>query len=402
MPSLKNHSRVALIYFLLAALFGVVLRAFYTIEIPINYRFIVHGHSHIALLGWVYVALTTLIYKTCIDKAALYHKYRYIFWFTQSTIIGMLVTFPFMGYKVFSIVFSTLFLFASYGFTWFVLKHSKKELKGSNSFKCIKMALGYMVLSSIGPWALGAIMSTLGTESIWYRMAIYFYLHFQYNGWMVLALIGLLFYLLEQNNIQLSKSVFNRFFWSFNLGVLFTFSLSTLWTKPSILFNVIGGLGSVIQIIAIVVLAKYIISKKAVLKQLFSNFQFKLLMTVSVLLLIKMTLQLITSIPFFANLAATYVDFTIGYLHWTFLGVVTLSLFLLLAFYKLIHIPRAGYIVYITGFIVTEILIFYKGLAALLSLQINDGYFLALTLGSLLIPLSIILILFANLKVSQN
>jgi hypothetical protein len=207
---------------------------------------------------------------------------------------------------------------------------------------------------------------------------------------------------LEQNNIQLSKNVFNRFFLSFNLGVLFTFSLSTLWVKPSILFNVIGGLGSVIQIIAIILLAKYIISKKAMLKHLFSNFQFKLLMTVSFLLLIKMMLQLITSIPFFANLAATYVDFTIGYLHWTFLGVVTLSLFLFLDFYKLLHIPRAGYVVYITGFIATEILIFYKGLAALFSLQINDNYFLALTLGSLLIPLSIISILLTNLKVSQT
>ena len=402
MLSLKNHSRLALIYFLLAALLGVVLRAFYTIEIPINYRFVVHGHSHIALLGWVYVALTTLIYKTYIDQASYYSKYRYIFWFTQSTIVGMLVTFPFMGYKALSIVFSTLFLFASYSFTWFVLKHVKRELKHSNSFKCVKIALGYMVLSSLGPWALGAIMSTLGTESVLYRMAIYFYLHFQYNGWMVLALIGLLLYLLEKNNIQLSKTVFNRFFWSFNLGVILTFSLSTLWVKPSILFNLIGGLGSFIQIIAIILLAKCIISKKATLNHLFSNFQFKLLMTVSALLLIKMMLQLITSIPFFANLAATYVDFTIGYLHWTFLGVVTLSLFLFLDFYKLLHIPRAGYVVYITGFIVTEILIFYKGLAGLFNLQINDVYFLVLSLSSMLIPLSIIVILFTNLKVSQT
>lgn len=401
MPSLKNHGRVALIYFLLAALFGVVLRAFYTIEIPINYRFVVHGHSHIALLGWVYVALTTLIYKTYLDQVAYYSKYSYIFWFTQSTIVGMLVTFPFMGYKVLSIVFSTLFLFASYSFTWFVLKHCKKELKDSNSFKCVKLALGYMVLSSIGPWALGAIMSTLGTESIWYRMAIYFYLHFQYNGWMVLALIGLLLYLLEQNNIQLPKNIFNRFFWSFNLGVVLTFSLSALWTEPSFLFYFVGGLGSVVQIIVVVILAKYINSVKAKIKQLFSNFQFKLLMIVSVLLLIKMLLQLISAVPFFAKLVATYIDFTIGYLHWTFLGVVTLSLFLLLDFYKMLHIPRAGFALYFTGFIITEILIFYKGLAGLYSLQINDNYFLTLTISSLLIPVSIIIILFNNLKVKE-
>ena len=398
MPSLKKHSRVALIYFLLAALFGVALRAFYTVEIPINYRYVVHGHSHIALLGWVYLALTTLIYKAYIDQTTNTSKYRYIFWFTQITIVGMLVTFPFIGYKVLSIVFSTLFLFASYSFTWFVIKHVKRELKDSNSFKCVKIALGYMVLSSIGPLALGVIMSILGTESIWYRMAIYFYLHFQYNGWMVLALLGLLIFLLEQNNVQLPKNVFKRFFWCFNFGIIFTFSLSTLWVEPSFLFNILGGLGSVVQIIAIVGLAKYMASKKTTVKQLFSNFQFKLFLTVSVLLLIKMLLQLITTVPFFANLAVSYIDFTIGYLHWTFLGVVTISLFLLLDFYKLLHIPRAGYTLYFAGFIITEVLIFYKGFAGLFSLQINDSYFLTLTIGSLLIPISIIFILFNNLK----
>lgn len=102
------------------------------------------------------------------------------------------------------------------------------------------------------------------------------------------------------------------------------------------------------------------------------------------------------------HLATTYDDFTIGYLHWTFLGVVTLSLFLLMDFYKLLYISRLGYVVYLTGFIMTEFLIFYKGLAGLLSLQIGDGYFLTLILGSLLIPVSILLILIANIKTKHS
>lgn len=60
------------------------------------------------------------------------------------------------------------------------------------------------------------------------------------------------------------------------------------------------------------------------------------------------------------------------------------------------------FLVYLTGFIMTEFLIFYKGLAGLLSLQIGDGYFLTLTLGSLLIPVSILLILIANKKVNKT
>jgi len=51
-----------------------------------------------------------------------------------------------------------------------------------------------------------------------------------------------------------------------------------------------------------------------------------------------MLLQLLTAFPYFANLAATFLDFTVGYLHWTFLGVVTIALFFLLDYFKLMRI----------------------------------------------------------------
>lgn len=203
--NLKNHIRVALGYFILAAILGVVLRSFYSFEIPVNYKFIVHTHSHIALLGWVYLGLTTLLYKLYLSKQGLNEKYRRIFWFTQLTLVGMLLSFPFQGYALFSIIFSTLFLFASYWFTWFFIKNVPSQFRQTNSYTCVKVALYYMVLSSLGPWALGAIMNTLGAESIWYRLSIYFYLHFQYNGWMILALMGLFLYALEEHRIKLPK-----------------------------------------------------------------------------------------------------------------------------------------------------------------------------------------------------
>ena len=61
--NLQNHTSLALVYFVLAAGLGCVLRFFRVFEIPVTYKFIVHAHSHVALLGWVYLALTTLLYK---------------------------------------------------------------------------------------------------------------------------------------------------------------------------------------------------------------------------------------------------------------------------------------------------------------------------------------------------
>ena len=402
MKALKSHISIALAYFILAALLGTMLRAFPLVEMAITYKFFVHTHSHIALLGWVYVALTTLIYTLFVQSHEKDKKYRKIFWFTQFTLVGMLVTFPFTGYALFSIVFSTLFLFASYWFFWFFKKYSKQEYKKTNSYKCISAALWFNICSSIGPWLLGGIMNIWGPESIWYRMAIYFYLHFQYNGWMILVLIGLLFFALERKEIHLPKKKFHNFFWMINLGIVLSFFLSTLFANPPIIFNILGGMGAVLQLSALVVLTKTLSSKSQQSKYLFSPFQVSLLKTIIVLLYIKMGLQLLTALPYFANLAATIIDFTVGYLHFTFLGVVTFGLFFFLDYFKLLEISKKSLLFYVLGFMVTEALIFYKGMGAWLGFTVFGGYLEVLAMGSFLIPISLVFILGKHLKSSNG
>jgi len=275
--------------------------------------------------------------------------------------------------------------------------HAKQEFKKRNSYRCIKAALWFMVLSSIGPWSLGFIMNTLGPQSVWYRLSIYFYLHFQYNGWMMLALFGLLLYILEQNRLTLSDKTFKKFFWSIILGILLSFFLSTLFAHPPILMNVLGGLGGLLQLVAFGVLLKIFVELNKKPSIGFSSFQRGLLKILALFIIIKMLLQLVTAIPYFANLAATLLDFTIGYLHWTFLGVVTVGLFLFLDYFKLMHIPKKAYAVYLIGFFVTETLIFYKGIAAWQSSSPFKDYFEVLAIGSFLILLGLISILVANL-----
>lgn len=395
---MKNQINLALGYFIIAALLGVLLRSFHSVEIPVTYKFIVHTHSHIALLGWVYMGLTTLLYKLFLKREEVSLKYRRIFWFTQFTLVGMLLSFPFQGYALFSIIFSTLFLFASYWFTGFFMRYVPASYKKTNSYKCVKFALWYMVLSSLGPWVLGAIMNTLGAASIWYRLSIYFYLHFQYNGWMILGLLGVLIYVLERNDIEIPKATFNRFFWWINLGIVLSFFLSTLWTKPHLFLYVIGGIGAILQIMAFGILVLLGISNKEKLFQLLTPLQKKLLFTVAVLIGIKILLQLLTAFPYFANLAASITDFTIGYLHWTFLGVVTIGLMLFLDYFKLLQLSRRAYYLYLTGFLLTETLIFAKGIIAWQRLLLFNGYFEALAISSFLLPLALVFVLRANLK----
>ncbi|MAU26000.1 MAG: hypothetical protein CMH48_15545 [Muricauda sp.] len=388
--------KIALFYFCLAAIFGVVLRLFPVVETQANYKFIVHTHSHIALLGWVYIALASLLYRCFIRTGTTDPTYLRIFWFTQLTLVGMLFAFPFQGYALFSIIFSTLFLFASYWFLAFFLKNQSPALKKTPGLRCAKAALLYMVISSIGPWALGGIMNTLGAESVWYRMAIYFYLHFQYNGWMILALTALAFLMLERHKINLSKAQFKKFFLCLNMGIVLSLFLSTLWVEPPLFFYFLGGMGAILQLFAfayLILLASPQISTKGL-----STLQRKLLKWAVVFLITKILLQLLTSLPYFAKVAASYLDLTIGYLHLTFLGVVSIGLFLFLDYFGLLKLPRNAIGLYLTGFVGTETLIFYKGVAAWQSWPLFDGYYEALAIGSLLIVISLLAKLALNLK----
>lgn len=397
MINLESHANISLVFFLLAAILGVFLRFLFVLDISVDYRYIVHAHSHIALLGWVYIALTTILYKLYLSPLGIGKSYRIIFWFTQLTLLGMLFSFPFQGYALFSITFSTLFLFASYWFTWFFMKNTPIALKNTRSYKCVKAALLYMVISSVGPWALGAIMNTLGADSVWYRLAIYFYLHFQYNGWMILALFGLLFFVLEQQKAHIPDKDFNGFFRTINLAIVLTFFLSVLWTKPAAVYYFLGGIGSLFQIMALGLLVRILINSGSSLENVFSPFQKKLLKTVGILITIKFLLQFLSSFPYFANLAATVLDFTIGYLHWTFLGVVSIGLFLFFGYFKLIRIPKKGYYIYLSGFVLTEGLIFYKAMVIWLGFTFFDEYFIMLAIASVVVLVGIAYFLVANL-----
>ena len=154
-----------------------------------NYKYLLHTHSHIALLGWLYnAALIVLQYFIFQKKKGVFNR---IFWISQLTFVGMLFSFPFEGYGLFSITFSTLYLFCSYYLVYELFKHSK-TLKSSYVARFIQWGGIYLVISSIGPFALGAIMANELKETIWYKLSIYLFIHFLYNGFFVFVVFAYL------------------------------------------------------------------------------------------------------------------------------------------------------------------------------------------------------------------
>jgi len=396
--NLKKDVTTALFYLLLTAVLGATLRLFVVVDLPAEYRFLVHTHSHIALLGWVYVALTTLLYKLYLQPVNVTKRFRRIFWLTQVSIAGMLFTFPFQGYALFSIFFSTLFLVASYFFAALFFKKAASEMRNRFSFKLAKWAVVYMIISSIGLWALGGIMNTLGSTSVWYKLAIYFYLHFQYNGWFILGLMAVLFYFLEEHNFTLEGGKHRLWLRLFNSSVILTFFLSTLFMEPHWFFYILGGVGVLLQSWVLLLLFFWMYPKwKSFSAQLKTGVT-GMLVFAGVLWGIKNDMQLLSALPYFAKIAFSNLDFVIGYLHLVFLGVVSVALLALLKQADLLKLSKWGYRGFIFAFLLTELLIFYKGTAAWLEFPIILYYYELLAAGSILFPISLIGILWFSLK----
>ncbi|MCG2431518.1 hypothetical protein [Aequorivita xiaoshiensis] len=398
MINLKKHISVALAYFLLVALMGVLLRLFFVTPVQLNFKYILHAHSHTALLGWIYLGLTTLIYKIFLSEADKSKLYKRIFIFTNTCILGMLVTFPYQGYALYSIIFSTLFLFASYWFTWFAIKNIPEHFKHRFSWKLVKASLWYLVFSSVGPWAIGGVMATLGTESIWYKTSIYFYLHFQYNGWFILALLGILFYILEKNGVVFRREQLRSFFFLLNFAVIFTLFLSVLWFGPPTIIYVLGLIGAVAQILAFYEL--YILLKKpwSFLIKSISPRGLLLFKIAGVLLVAKVLMQFFSAFPYMADLAYRLKDFVIGYLHLVFLGIVVPLMLAFLNYFRLLTIPKSFLWFFLLAFITTEALIFYKAFAFWLGLPFFQNYYILLAAFSCLFPIAVGILFYNQIK----
>ncbi|WP_417265733.1 hypothetical protein [Brumimicrobium sp.] len=398
MIHLRRHAQTALSLFLIAALLGLLLRYFAIASIGIDYRYVVHAHSHVALLGWVYFSLTTLIGHFFLKDIIPQKVYARIFWFTLITVIGMLLTFPFTGYALFSIIFSTAFLIASYLYAWAFFKYIPKYHKNTPAYTVTKYAIIFMLISSIGPWAIGGVMATLGPGSVWYRTSIYFYLHFQYNAWMVLGVIGIFLKVLENHDIRIDPRLFKQFMTTFNFGMVLTFFLSVLFTEPHQWVYRLSVIGGIIQLFSFLLLFKFIRKNYLIIGLVFGKMGWQLMRWSFFLLLIKMLMQLLGSFQYTAELVTNNTYLTIGFLHLVFLGVVTIALFALLENAKLIHLNKTGMRLYLLGFIFTEFIIFYKPAEVILNFPFLPNYNWMLFIASLLLVISITSITLFQIK----
>lgn len=394
--------RLSFIYLIIVGLLGIFLRMLFFSPIEgINYRHLLHAHSHVAFLGWVFNALFAgLLLAYIPDKTK---QYRLLFWLLQIAVIGMLVTFPIQGYAAASITFTSLHVFLSW---WFAVKFIKGVGKHDFtrhrlSLSFVKWSLFFMIFSSIGPFALGFIMAKDLSGPV-ANLAIYFYLHFQYDGWFTFAVFGLFFWFVEKHNLLMPSYYTRRFLIFLAAACLPAYSLSTLWVHPPSWVYAIAMIAATLQLFALAYLLFIVKKLRKALKPILTKRTRQLFVFALFAFSTKIVLQFASAFPAIADMAYTVRSFTIGYLHIVFLGFVTVFLIGWFAQVQLIHLTRriisVALLLFLSGFVLSELLIFFQPVLAMQGIAI-PYYYETLFAISILMPLGIGLLTYFSFEV---
>ncbi len=380
--NIKRDIKWAFSYFLIAVLLGIFMRSVSVASYPFefNYRNIVHTHSHIALLGWVYVLLSALLAHTFIKfksdtskklfirdyleitiRNKAYFRYKVLFYITQFSVLGMLFSFPFQGYGPISISFSSIFIVCTYFYARFFLREASSEQK-TISFSFVKMGIFYLVLSSIGIWMMPVAIVKFGKFSDVYMCAIAFFLHFQYNGWMLSSLMGL-FIKKYQWDIQY-PTLLKRVFILFQTGVMGSLFISWIGHFSYSIYYIIGGISVLLWAIAVGIIGVlyFKTQRKTLLSTVFISF-----------FIIKVLVMLTGAFPALTPILYQNTDLLITYLHFNFLGVVSIGLLLFLT--PIYKVNRYLIYIFLVAFISTEALIAYKGFSIWLTYPIFTDFY---------------------------
>jgi hypothetical protein len=360
--------QVALINFCVVALAGVTLR--YKINFPlpaIDQKYLLHAHSNFAFTGWVTVAFMALMvnYLQQHNVITNYKKYNLILIANCICAYGMFISFILSGYAFFSIAFSSLSILISYFFIFYLWRDLNKVDDKSYASKWLKAALTLWGISSLGAFALAYLMANNIEIQFYYFGAVYFFLHFQYNGWFLFACFGLLFSHLYKSGFLPSVSISKKLFMIMAITVGPTYFLSVLWMNLPPVLHLIADISGILQLLVLFYFIKLFPVIKKSIPRRFTKTTRVLWLLASFSFILKIILQMLSTIHFLSHYAFGFRPIVIGYLHLSFLGIVT---FFILGYINELlsethrQISQVGLFLFVTGVLVQEIILMAQGL----------------------------------------
>lgn len=367
MKTIKNKwLSVSLVNLSVVALLGLILRSKILFSIPfLDFKSVLHAHSHFAFGGWITLALLTLMSYELLPAEKVRKKiYNYLLASIWLCSIGILVSFLYQGYGAYSITFSTIFIIITYTFTFIFCRDMVK----SDSTQTIKLlsisALIFLVISSVGPFTLAYLLVNKIPDTVLYKDAIYTYLHLQYNGFFTLSVFALLFNKIAPSLSKKPLRRFHTFSWLLALSVIPSMFLSYLWHYPQLWLKIIAVIGCISMIACTAYFLSLAYSMRTIRSGLTRQAVHVGLIAMAAFLL-KMIFQSMTIIPSLGPLVFSNRPIIIGFLHMVLLGFVSLYLLAHFIQAEILYTDRYSMIsmwVFCTGVIMNEVILMFQGL----------------------------------------
>lgn len=368
--TIRIWARIALFNLFLVACLGLLMRLKILLPLPwVDQRFTLHAHSHFAFSGWISHALllsvSAVIFRLKFDEV-LPTRYNRLLVFNLFCAYGMLVSFFMQGYGAVSIAFSALSIFVGFIFYRYSRTDIAKSERNQLWYRYIHAALIFNILSCLGTFSLGWTMIFQPGNTEFRLSSVYFYLHFQYNGWFFFGCMGLFHYWLKQREVIVAGSLAQFRIFAFSCVPMYLLSIN--WMPFPVALHGLTILTAIIQFSAFVYFAGVLWQgKRRILHDLPGTAKY-LLIAVFTAMSIKFALQTASSIPAMAQLAFGLRPVVIAYLHLVLLGIVTL--FLIFWIYNSQYIEstsaaRFGIGTFVIGVILNEFFLMIQGLGAI-------------------------------------
>ena len=385
---------VALFNLCIASIIGCVLRSIYIVEIPhVNFKPLLHAHSHVAMLGWIFMALMVFLLEDA-DRADKRKGHRLLLLIVQVAVVGMLVSFPVQSYGPVSIAFTTLHMLISYVLAVFAWKGTRHWVPGG-SRRLVRIAIWMMVLSTVGVWSIGPLLASglFGTE--WYYWSIQFFLHFQFNGWFWFAALALWSRWAETHGADEPLDPFTIRLWL--VSAVLTFALAIAWSERHWYIVAINSVGVLMQLWAGWRTANSIRRVQANLFDKAPLWAWRCVTYALIGMALKVLMQAAVSVPQMADMALTIRNYVIGFIHLNMLGAISMMLFAMALlrgwFVSTDRLVRIGLSLFTSGVLLSEAALFLQGTFFWVGWGMIPGYYWIQLLTSIPMPLGVVALL---------
>jgi hypothetical protein len=287
----------------------------------IDFKNILHAHSHYAFSGWITLALLSMmVYQLLPAQYAGRKIYQWLLGGLLANAVGMLLSFSLQGYGFFSILFSTLFIFITYVYACFFFKDFIRVNKSKTVRILTVSALVCLVISSCGPFTLAYLVASKSNNLVLYKNAIYTYLHLQYSGFFTLTVFALFVHRLgtaDKYTLWFSRLLV--------YSVVPSMFASYLWSYPGQIVRIIAVAGSLLSIATIVL---FFVSRRVAWPKSHGvkPLAYHLGVIAAACFTLKMILQALTIIPTVGALVFANRPVIIGFLHLVLLGFISVAL----------------------------------------------------------------------------